>query len=171
MQNESKLESQIANIITKNAKGKSNITIHICSVCSKIFQNKHKAFVHLRVHTNDRPFKCDLCENAYKSKKSLHEHLLFHSGVKPHICNICQKTFRTRSNLTKHLQSHLSEKPYQCSGCKRVFKTKETIRVHIKKKVCQTIKCWFCPHRTSSEEERNEHLKNVHFSDAEGNPI
>ena len=47
-----------------------------CPVCGKMFSKKRKSNlqVHLRTHTNERPFKCSTCGRSFKQKAHLEKH-------------------------------------------------------------------------------------------------
>ena len=47
-----------------------------CPICGKRFPKKRKSNlqVHLRTHTNERPFKCTTCGRGFKQKAHLEKH-------------------------------------------------------------------------------------------------
>lgn len=47
-----------------------------CPICGKHFPKKRKSNlqVHLRTHTNERPFKCSTCSRSFKQKAHLEKH-------------------------------------------------------------------------------------------------
>jgi len=55
------------------ASGEEMLT---CPVCGKMFSKKRKSNlqVHLRTHTNERPFKCSTCSRGFKQKAHLEKH-------------------------------------------------------------------------------------------------
>ncbi len=54
---------------------------YLCSICSKMFNNKHTFRMHeLRHAPGGGPFKCDQCDKGYTSKTLLESHLAKHTG-------------------------------------------------------------------------------------------
>ena len=55
--------------------------IHTCPICNKTFS--HGLKVHMRVHTQEKPFQCDICNISFSVKSSLNKHYkLKHSSAK-----------------------------------------------------------------------------------------
>lgn len=53
----------------------------LCSICSKMFTNKHTFRMHELRHTpGGGPFKCELCDKGYTSKTLLDSHMAKHTG-------------------------------------------------------------------------------------------
>ena len=48
---------------------------HECDVCEKVFDRPSKLAVHMRTHTNEKPYKCEVCEKRYRSASGLKYHM------------------------------------------------------------------------------------------------
>ena len=44
---------------------------HECDVCEKVFGCPSKLAVHMRTHTNEKPYECDVCEKRFTQSLSL----------------------------------------------------------------------------------------------------
>ncbi len=54
---------------------------YLCSICSKMFSNKHTFRMHELRHTpGGGPFKCEECDKGYTSKTLLESHMAKHTG-------------------------------------------------------------------------------------------
>lgn len=132
-----------------NAEQKESM--FICSTCGKIFSQRSKLNIHMKTHSDVKPFKCEHCGADFKSKrnldthvekhlnternikcprcdlmfyhtKNLQEHLKRHDRAKAtHTCTLCPKTFSYRSGLTEHMNSHTLERKFTCEVCGKEF--------------------------------------------------
>ena len=92
--------------------------------------------MHIRVHTNDRPYPCpykDKCNQSFKTRSQLNDHILKHTKIKKHVCPECKASFSRKSRLKIHLMIHKGEKPFQCEICKKQFREKSNYNYHLKK--------------------------------------
>lgn len=77
----------------------------ICGYCCKRFTLKQNLKVHIRVHTNERPFGCNYCSKRFKDSRARINHHLTHTGDKPHVCDVCLTRFGQKSSYNRHLRS------------------------------------------------------------------
>ncbi|KAK5648304.1 hypothetical protein RI129_003196 [Pyrocoelia pectoralis] len=82
-----------------------------CTYCGKRFIND-KLKVHMRSHTNERPYVCEQCPARFISTTSLKRHRLSHTGEKPFICDVCGKGYSQNSSMQTHMETH-----YKTTGC------------------------------------------------------
>lgn len=58
---------------------------YICSMCGKEFMNSSRLKVHIRSHTQERPFKCEDCGKCFITSSHLKRHMRTHIVLKPYI--------------------------------------------------------------------------------------
>ena len=88
---------------TFNKKGtKRKRTQHECDVCEKLFVSPSHLAVHMRTHTNEKPYECDVCERCFRQSQHLKVHMRIHTNERPYECDVCEKRYRQLSGLKYH---------------------------------------------------------------------
>ena len=103
-----------------------------CDVCGVIVRRFSSLKVHMRLHTNEKPYVCDICSKAFRSKGLLNVHVTTHSDKRPYVCEICGAAFKTTSILTRHSRIHTKDKPFKCPTCNRSFNATCKLVRHVK---------------------------------------
>ncbi|XP_045192382.2 zinc finger protein 62 homolog [Mercenaria mercenaria] len=116
-----------------------------CPECDTVIK-KSNLMVHLRNHTNERPFLCKICPNTFKSNYTLRKHLLKHFGCLERDCDICGKHFNKPSNYEEHLELHAlqkanKEKTHVCDVCGQAFYVERQLAVHLRRHRSKDLKC------------------------------
>ncbi|XP_074540411.1 zinc finger protein 574 [Halichoeres trimaculatus] len=103
-----------------------------CQICHKDFAYNSTFNVHMRTHTDERPFECSTCGKRFRQLPHLQDHERIHSGLRPFCCWICGKSFSVAARLTEHARTHSGEKPYPCSHCPAAFRSRSNLDKHIR---------------------------------------
>ena len=113
--------------VRKGAKRKRGQQ-HECGVCEKVFVSASKLAIHVRIHTNERPYECDVCEKCFRDSSDLKKHMRIHTKEKPYECDVCEMRFRESGTLKAHMRIHTNEKPYECDVCDKAFRDSSTLK-------------------------------------------
>ena len=73
----------------------------------------HKIMI-LKTYKND-------CNNVFSQNSQLTVHMRTHSDEKPYQCSHCKKAFSHSNNRIVQLRKHTGEKPYHYSNCEKYF--------------------------------------------------
>lgn len=122
----------------------------MCKICEKFFRLSGALAVHMRTHTNERPYKCKFCEKSFTQLGNA-KTMLRHTGEKPYACQFCPKAYSCQDHLKCHTRIHTGEKPYLCHSCSKTFAYSNALRSHIafctkqnKEKKKRLFKCQTC---------------------------
>ncbi|XP_077266139.1 uncharacterized protein LOC143899615 isoform X1 [Temnothorax americanus] len=107
-----------------------NVRWYACSFCPKEFKKPSDLIRHLRVHTQEKPFKCMYCVRSFALKSTMIAHERTHTGLKKYACDSCDKTFACHSSLTAHTRLHT--KPHKCNICDKSFSASTILKNHMK---------------------------------------
>nr|XP_033206407.1 zinc finger protein 91-like isoform X1 [Bombus vancouverensis nearcticus] len=91
-----------------------NVRWYACTFCHKEFKKPSDLIRHLRVHTQEKPFKCTHCYRSFALKSTMIAHERTHSSVKRYACGSCEKAFVCHSSLIAHTRLHA--KSENCSN-------------------------------------------------------
>ncbi|XP_022612475.1 zinc finger protein 271-like [Seriola dumerili] len=103
-----------------------------CEICNKDFAYNSTFTVHMRTHTDERPFECTTCGKRFRQLPHLQDHERIHSGLRPFCCWICGKSFSVAARLTEHARTHSGEKPYPCPQCPAAFRSRSNLDKHMR---------------------------------------
>ncbi|XP_037532796.1 zinc finger protein 574 [Nematolebias whitei] len=103
-----------------------------CEICLKEFSYQSTFSVHMRTHTDERPFECATCGKRFRQLPHLQDHERIHSGLRPFCCWVCGKSFSVAARLTEHARTHSGEKPYPCPHCTAAFRARPNLDKHLR---------------------------------------
>jgi len=114
-------------------------------MCYKAFSRSDTLNIHMRSHTDDKPYKCSLCDKSFSESRYLqtHQHSA-HSNSRPYLCSYCGKTFTTDKLMKHHVRIHTGAKQYSCEHCSERFARLDKLETHLLKSHSQGT--WFIYH-------------------------
>ncbi|ODM91743.1 putative zinc finger protein [Orchesella cincta] len=140
-----------------------------CCICSQVFTCKGSLNIHMRTHTNEKPYVCSICGQSFRQSGGLKVHFRAHSvekRAKPVLeCILCAngKKFRTYTELQQHIHPHTGEKPFSCSTCGKPFRTLNGVKLHALIHIdSKPFKCSECPLRFRNKYRLKTHDDNIH---------
>ncbi|OAD55101.1 hypothetical protein WN48_05576 [Eufriesea mexicana] len=89
-----------------------NVRWYACTFCHKEFKKPSDLIRHLRVHTQEKPFKCTYCYRSFALKSTMIAHERTHSNIKRYACGSCDKTFVCHGSLIAHTSLHTKSENY-----------------------------------------------------------
>lgn len=134
-----------------------------CIICRRKCNSRSSLLIHMRSHTNDKPYHCTLCVKRYKDKGTLKRHVeKKHSGIqkeKKCICETCGKEFNTKSAIKIHLRTHTGEKPHACPFCPKKFTQISSLLRHKMRHTGERPhKCPICSKKFCTKTELKNHF-------------
>ncbi|KAI4875952.1 hypothetical protein NFI96_014642 [Prochilodus magdalenae] len=105
---------------------------YACEYCGKEFAYASTFAVHMRTHTDERPFECSQCGKRFRQLPHLQDHERIHSGERPFTCWVCGKSFSVAARLTEHARVHSGERPYACPRCPTAFRSRPNLDKHLR---------------------------------------
>ncbi|KAJ6635989.1 Zinc finger protein [Pseudolycoriella hygida] len=104
-----------------------------CSVCNSGFNKKTNLEFHLRIHTNERPYKCEQCPKSFAHVSGLNCHRRVHTGERPYKCPFCTKSYAHSTDLRRHRRTHgYEEKRFTCDLCNKQFFENKFLKTHMR---------------------------------------
>lgn len=132
----------------------------VCEICGRQFMLRRMLMRHIKLHSNDKPYKCTECNKQFIQNCQLEEHFRTHTGYRPFQCTICDKDFSKSSYLRAHLKTHTLEKPYKCNLCGKGFSQSNQVtrhkRIHTNEK---PYSCDICHKEFSQLGHLSTHMK------------
>ena len=100
-------QKEIRKEMTTTTKGvkRKKTQQHECDVCEKVFGYPSQLAVHMRIHTNEKPYECDVCEKRFRTSSDLKRHMRIHTNEKPFECHVCEKRYRYANSLKYHMRT------------------------------------------------------------------
>ncbi|XP_076670030.1 uncharacterized protein LOC143369679 isoform X2 [Andrena cerasifolii] len=89
-----------------------NLRWYACTFCHKEFKKPSDLIRHLRVHTQEKPFKCTHCHRSFALKSTMIAHERTHTGTKKYACGSCDRTFACHGSLIAHTRLHAKPEEY-----------------------------------------------------------
>ncbi|XP_027003595.1 zinc finger protein 574 isoform X1 [Tachysurus fulvidraco] len=105
---------------------------YTCNFCSKEFSYASTFAVHMRTHTDERPFECTHCGKRFRQLPHLQDHERIHSGERPFVCWVCGKSFSVAARLAEHARVHSGERPFACPRCPTAFRSRPNLHKHLR---------------------------------------
>lgn len=84
-----------------------NERLFSCDICYASFKRKAHVMKHMHTHLLCRQwYPCTACAKTFTYKSSLKIHMRKHSDEKPYTCLVCNSTFKLHNELSKHTRLH-----------------------------------------------------------------
>lgn len=85
---------------------------YMCDVCGHTTRQYANLLVHMRTHTNEKPYGCPHCDRRFNMPSNRDRHLVVHTGEKRFQCQHCSRRFTQSSACKLHIQTVHLKIPY-----------------------------------------------------------
>ncbi|XP_049880582.1 zinc finger protein 420-like [Pectinophora gossypiella] len=85
---------------------------YMCDVCGHTTRQYANLMVHMRTHTNEKPYECPHCDRRFSMPSNRDRHLVVHTGEKRYQCQHCNRRFTQSSAVKLHIQTVHLKIPY-----------------------------------------------------------
>jgi hypothetical protein len=77
-----------------------------CPTCHKSLSSQTNLATHMRIHTNERPFRCSVpnCDKGFNQLSNLRRHERTHLGERNFECEVCKTQLTRKNGLKRHLE-------------------------------------------------------------------
>nr|CAD7425083.1 unnamed protein product [Timema monikensis] len=148
---------------------------YACETCGKTFFKLPNLRLHIKVHSEDRPFKCSCCSMAFKWKKNLDTHTSIHGlGTDNHSkdnerirkatprvqCEVCGKYLASKWNLSVHMKRHNGNftGSHMCHICGKTLCDSQAMSRHLKVHMgIKPFECKICNKHFGTKMSRDDH--------------
>ncbi|GBM81943.1 Gastrula zinc finger protein xFG20-1 [Araneus ventricosus] len=138
-----------------------------CTVCEKLFDSSYKLRVHMRYHTDERPYVCENCGLAVHTNSALNQHKrTMHNMDKPFLCVGCGMKFNRKGNLKSRMEINKGITPLECTPCPREFTLLYEVESHRMSQLKMELLCDVCGEKFNCKRALQSHeLAHDHDAD------
>ncbi|XP_060528160.1 zinc finger protein 236-like isoform X2 [Cylas formicarius] len=107
---------------------------YFCNYCPKRFKKPSDVIRHIRIHTQEKPFKCSKCSVSFGLKSTLLTHAKTHAKVLICPYNSCDSSFKSTKAFNAHVRAHeKADTPnFRCVLCNEYLWTMDECKSHRK---------------------------------------